>query len=116
MAINDHVSCRVCTNGSKNALDALGTLLHQIQHLIKLGREQVQRGQDSTVRTQVIPCPNVILSHEKMIPQRKQRDTLLHDLFVIHRIANVDVGLEWDVGHCGIEIEDVGWSRGVHSV
>lgn len=49
-------------------------------------------------------------------PSEGNSDTLLHDLFVIHRIADVNVGFKRDIGHCGIEIEDVGRPRGVDGV
>ena len=33
--------------------------------------------------------------------------TLLHHLMVIHCITDIDVRLEWYIGHRGIEIEDI---------
>jgi len=51
-----------------------------------------------------------------MDPLKTRRDTLLHDLFVIHRIPNVNVGFKRDMRYCRIEIEDVRRTRGVDSV
>lgn len=39
-----------------------------------------------------------------------KEDKLLHDLFVIYRISNIDVGAIWHMCDCRVEIENI-WRR-----
>ncbi|KAI6773838.1 hypothetical protein HG531_000687 [Fusarium graminearum] len=64
----------------------LGALLKQVDDLIDLCSEEVKRSQDSTVGAKVV---------------------LLHDLFVVDRVADIDVGLERHRQYSRIEIDDI---------
>ncbi|TLD03438.1 uncharacterized protein PgNI_11601 [Pyricularia grisea] len=61
-------------------------LLQQVQYLVNLCREQVQRCEDAAVGSQVV---------------------LLHDLLVVDRVADVDVAVERDVEHGRVEVDDI---------
>lgn len=58
-----------------DALDRLGPFLYQVQHLVKLGREQVERRQDPPVGTQIVPLP---VSHMKDPEKRHKEGTATH--------------------------------------
>ena len=49
--------------------------------------EEIQRCKDASVGAKVV---------------------LLHDFFVVYRVADVDVGGEWDIADRGVEVQDVG--------
>ncbi len=73
---------------SRNSLDTSTPLLQDIQDLIEFCGEQVQRRQDTTIRTEVIR---------------------FHDLFVIDRISDINVCSVWEGSDSWIEVEDIRW-------
>ena len=40
--------------GGRLSLDALAAFLYETEHLVEFGREQVERGQDPSVRSEVV--------------------------------------------------------------
>ena len=46
----------------------------------------------------------------------EDQDILLHDLLVIDCVSDVNVGFKGNMGHCGIEVQDIGRSRVVLGV
>lgn len=96
-------------------LESLRSLLHEIQNLIKLGCEQIEGSQDSTIRSQMIPC-----HQKKRSVMRNERLTgkniLLHDFLVVNCISNVDIRLEGNMSHCRIEVQNVWRSIRILSV
>lgn len=44
----------------QDSLDRLSPLLYKLQDLVKLRREQVERGEDAAVRAEVVPSQDVI--------------------------------------------------------
>lgn len=49
---------RECRGGKSkpNVLDGLRSLLQQLQDLVKLGREQIESGQNSSVGSEIVPA------------------------------------------------------------
>ena len=54
--------------GGRLLLDALAAFLYETEHLVEFGREQVERGQDPSVRSEVVSAssssPSSRCTHE----------------------------------------------------
>ena len=113
---------------SSDSLDGLCSLLEQVEDLVKLGSEQVEGRQDPSVRSEVVPArsgggrrrreANVsfgssspsseLPTSEFPLSSWTRMYLLLHDLLVIYCISDVDVCVEGHVGHCWVEVDNVG--------
>ena len=70
----------------RSVLEVLSLGFDQIHDLMELCREEIERRHDGAVGTQAI---------------------LLHDLLVVHRVADINVGRERYMQHGWIEIDNV---------
>lgn len=77
----DGLPCRVCRVRRRS-------FFQKPQYLIHLRCEEVERGQDPTVRAEVI---------------------LLHDFLVVDRVSDVYVALEGDSQDGRVEVDDIRW-------
>ena len=82
------LGCGVCFAG----LLRQTALLENGHDLVDLGAEEVEGGEDGAVGTEVV---------------------LLHDLLVVDRVADVDVGVEGHTAHGGVEVDHVGRGGGL---
>jgi hypothetical protein len=67
-------------------------LLEDGHDLVDLGAEKIEGGEDGAVGAEIV---------------------LLHDLLVVDRVADVDVGVEWHAAHGGVEVDHVGRGGGL---
>jgi len=94
-------------------LDSLGSLLDEGKDLVEFGREEVERGEDTSVRAEVVPAS---ISHSSLrMPSStigRAVDTpvsysLLHHLLVVDCISDIDICGVWHMSDGRVEIEDI---------
>lgn len=94
-----------------NVLDSLRPLLHQLEHLVKFCREEVQSGQDTAVGSEVIPSNMLASGNQSQGAEQLNGNTLLHDLLIINGISDVNIGLKVGARNGWVQVENV-WRRG----
>jgi len=106
-------------------LDIGAPALDEVQHLVKLGRKEVERRNDSTIGPQLVPSASfqgapaggVSLTRTTTAMRRKAATArvLLHHVLVVDRLPDVDVGLVRQVRHGRVQVQNVGHlARGVN--
>lgn len=68
-----------------NVLERWSPLVNKVHYLIKSGGKKVQRGQNPTIRAQVVPAPGEISSGCCV---------LFHDFFVVQGIFDVNISFK----------------------
>jgi hypothetical protein len=96
-----------------HALYRLRSLLDEAKNLVKLGREEVERRHDASVRSKVVPArvrrrKEVSVVSQVRAAKGEPSDALFHNLLVVDCIPDVDVGRVWHVSDSRIQVDHIG--------
>lgn len=79
--------------------------------MIEFGRKEIQSSKNSPIWPQVISI--AWMSDSEGNFEGRDIHLLFHNLGVIDRITNINIGFEWHVGDRRVEVENIGRFGGI---